>query len=614
MNETKLSFPWPASRFFKIETRIILPFVLGCILLIVLLGALLFYYQKKNTETVSIRNVKSIADQMLALRVYYSDNIVSKALREHTEVTYKYKTVAKSIPLPATFVKEFGAHLTDRFEGIRVELFSDYPFPHRSKPNGLDEFQREALYRLKQNPGNPIYVFKDIDGQPYIRYALADRMQASCVQCHNTHPESPKKDWKVGDVRGVLEVSIPVSKTESGADMILFSTIAILIGLGTIFIVNQTRSKQNEAIILELNSNLEKKVEMRTAELAKSNEDLTQAVEELEKLMRNLKDTQNQLLLSEKLAALGQLAAGITHELNTPLGAISSSSRSILEVVQNELKNIPSLLSNLDEEDTKKFSAILEEALKHVSESAILSNRGIRQELTRRLETAGISNSYRIANLAADLGLHNMGDDLIALIQTPKALEILTAVSSFITIVRVSNVISIATNKASRVVSALKNYLRPSKEEKEGGLESVDLRTEIENILVLYHNKIRYGVEIVKDYRTSKKCLGDADKLNQVWINLLNNGLQSMNYKGKIEISIREEDSWIVVSWTDSGAGIPREIQGKIFDPFFTTKKQGEGMGLGLDICKKIIDNLGGRIEFESSPGRTKFSVWLKSA
>lgn len=101
--------------------------------------------------------------------------------------------------------------------------------------------------------------------------------------------------------------------------------------------------------------------------------------------------------------------------------------------------------------------------------------------------------------------------------------------------------------------------------------------------------------------------------MNQVWINLLNNALQSMNYKGKIEIETREQDSWVVVSWTDSGTGIPEKIQDKIFDPFFTTKKHGEGMGLGLDICKKIIDGFGGKIEFQTAPGRTKFSVWLKA-
>lgn len=86
-----------------------------------------------------------------------------------------------------------------------------------------------------------------------------------------------------------------------------------------------------------------------------------------------------------------------------------------------------------------------------------------------------------------------------------------------------------------------------------------------------------------------------------------------MSYKGKLEIRTELNDSWIVVSFIDSGIRIPKEIEDKIFEPFFTTKKHGEGIGIGLGICKKIITNMGGKIEFESNPGKTRFSVWLKS-
>ncbi|TGK14030.1 HAMP domain-containing protein [Leptospira fletcheri] len=381
--------------------------------------------------------------------------------------------------------------------------------------------------------------------------------------------------------------------------------------------VDVTKNKQAEETILDLNANLEKKIDQRTQELQKSNANLVDAVENLEKLMRELKDAQEQLLLSEKLAALGQLAAGMTHELNTPLGAIVSSNRAILEILQNDLKKLPGVFSDLGGEDLEIFRVLFEESLKDASQSQEIPDRAIRKDLLQSLNEARIKDAETITNLILDAGLYRIGEKtLLDLVKTDKVVPILSAVSTLSTIVRLSQVIKIATGKASHVVLALKNYLNPGALPLEtmGGLLPVDVRSEIETVLTLYHSKIKSGVEIVKNFATEEECIGDADKLNQVWINLLNNGLQSMNYKGRLEIEIREENPWIITSFIDSGEGIPKEIQGKIFDPFFTTKRHGEGIGLGLDICKKIIEKMGGKIEFESVPGRTRFSVWLKSA
>lgn len=375
-----------------------------------------------------------------------------------------------------------------------------------------------------------------------------------------------------------------------------------------------TKSKEAEETILDLNANLERKIDIRTEELSKSNSDLREAVFNLERIMKELQDAQDQLLLSEKLAALGQLAAGMTHELNTPLGAILSSNRAILEILQKELKGIPEILSGFNREESESFNILLEESLKDAFQSEIIPDRSLKKELHRMFKNAGFDDYDDVTSSVLDIGAYRLGERLIDLLKTEKRTNLLATVGSLSTIVRLSNVIAIASGKASHVVEALKNYLNPGGSEQEEGIVAVDIKSEIETILTLYHTKIKYGVEIVKDYKTDGLCLGNGNRLNQVWINLLNNGLQSMNYQGKIEISLEEQHPWIITSFIDSGAGIPDSIKDKIFEPFFTTKKQGEGIGLGLDICKKIIEKMGGRIEFESVPGRTKFSVWLKAA
>jgi serine/threonine protein kinase len=120
------------------------------------------------------------------------------------------------LSIPATFLHDVGAQLTQTSRtGIRVRQYSEYPFPWRTDGGPRDEFEREALSRLRQSKGQEtVHEFTDIDGQRVVRYAQARVMKHSCVECHNTHPESPRKDWQEGDVRGVLVIIRPLGNDE----------------------------------------------------------------------------------------------------------------------------------------------------------------------------------------------------------------------------------------------------------------------------------------------------------------------------------------------------------------------------------------------------------------
>src|SRR5262249_50832786 len=98
----------------------------------------------------------------------------------------------------------------------RVRQYSDYPFPWRTDGGPRDDFERAALQRLRQSKGQEtVHEFTEIDGQRVVRYAQARIMKKPCVECHNTHPQSWRKDWQVGDVRGVLEIIRPLDKEEA---------------------------------------------------------------------------------------------------------------------------------------------------------------------------------------------------------------------------------------------------------------------------------------------------------------------------------------------------------------------------------------------------------------
>jgi signal transduction histidine kinase len=141
--------------------------------------------------------------------------------------------------------------------------------------------------------------------------------------------------------------------------------------------------------------------------------------------------------------------------------------------------------------------------------------------------------------------------------------------------------------------------------------ESLD--NSLDTVLTLYGNQLKAGVEVERDYAPSMPqiyCF--PDELQQVWTNIIHNAIQAMDGVGKVKVETKRQGDWAVVRITDSGPGIPPEVLPRIFQPFFTTKKQGEGSGLGLDICKKIIENKHhGKLEVDTEPGRTTFIVKL---
>src|SRR5262249_10526162 len=139
----------------------------------------------------------------------YSRNVqcVEKA---HFSVNKTVPPTPGTVPLkiPATFLHDVGDQLgrTGR-TGVQGRQYSDYPFPWRTDGGPRDDFERLALLRLRQSKGQEtVHEFTEIGGQRVVRYAQARVMERSCVECHNTHPQSPRKDWQEGDVRGVLEI------------------------------------------------------------------------------------------------------------------------------------------------------------------------------------------------------------------------------------------------------------------------------------------------------------------------------------------------------------------------------------------------------------------------
>jgi signal transduction histidine kinase len=359
----------------------------------------------------------------------------------------------------------------------------------------------------------------------------------------------------------------------------------------------------------KINLNLEDLVNIRTLELIQSNKSLIELNENLERAYNELKNTQDQLITSEKMIILGNLVAGIAHELNTPLGAIISSNNMMKNMIDS-LKTILKHYSKLDEQGQKIFHYLLDIVYRYDRKITDFTEDRNRRKLYHKIFVdCGFKKSELSVEMLIDIGFDKKEAKLKELLNYPDIMKLINDVYSISTYIKSYYIIKIASEKAANVINALKIYSYHNQIKQK---IKTDIIKDIEIILTLYHNKIKYGVEIIRNFNIIPEVEYYSEKLNIVWSNLISNALYAMNYKGVLEINADYMDNIITVSIIDNGPGIPEKLKNQIFKPFFTTKKQGEGTGLGLDITKRILDEIGGKIEFESKPGRTKFTVILK--
>ena len=232
---TSPRFSWP-SKFLgrSLLRQLVLP---TCAFGIIIVLIVSFYTPAAVIDAALDEAViKSLqtADQMRTLRSFYSANVVAKAVKAGGKASATYKASSTEIPVPTTFILDVAeAFSTD---DIKLGLFSPYPWPTRAG-RVLDAFQVEAWDRLRTDPSAKIVRRAFVGGREVLRVAVGDRMDASCVACHNSNPQSPKKDWKVGDVRGLIEIDRPIDQiTESARRLTWRLTVALSLAGVTLFL------------------------------------------------------------------------------------------------------------------------------------------------------------------------------------------------------------------------------------------------------------------------------------------------------------------------------------------------------------------------------------------
>lgn len=334
---------------------------------------------------------------------------------------------------------------------------------------------------------------------------------------------------------------------------------------------------------------------------------------DLQEEMRKVQAAQRQLVETEKMATLGQLAANIAHEINTPLGAIRSSADSSVVTMDEILPHLAEFLKGLSTHHSLAFNTLIEHSTITKSNFSSREKRAIKYSLIEQLEEKHIEEAETIADFIVELEVYQNPEIYQPLLETQNPCYTFKVAHQLSGITKNNKTIKLATDKASKIIFALKNF---SRQDKTGKKTLIDINKTIEDTLILYENQFRNKINLQLDLQEIPKFMGYPDQLVQVWTNLIHNAIQAMKNKGELAISTTlktyNENKMVLITVTDIGTGIPIKIQDKIFEAFFTTKKEGEGSGLGLDITKNIVEKHNGKIWFETEINKgTTFFVEL---
>jgi PAS domain S-box-containing protein len=339
--------------------------------------------------------------------------------------------------------------------------------------------------------------------------------------------------------------------------------------------------------IIEINENLERLVEEKTASYNELNQVMT---------------------YHDKLALIGEITAGITHDLNTPIGAIKVGAESVRFTLESLFKNVIGKSTN--EQLRFACNRAIEENLE-----MFVGGMQMMREKQKVLDYLNekyphLEDANRIASELVKVRiLENDEEAINQILKSPNAFDFIDLIYHIQTIRTFVDTIYEAGEKSAMVIKNMRLFLKDGSELEK---TTINMSESVRTVLNLFNHEIKNKVDLQIDIPLEIEISGYLNKLYQLWSNLIKNALEEIGNSGHLIISAKVENENVVVTFSNTGKMIPLEIQPRIFDKFFTTKSDKNGTGLGLSIVQKVVKDHGAMIKVTSDEQYTSFIVTFK--
>jgi len=431
----------------NLKVKILFPIIISTMIIILALSIVLLKTEKSVLVESGTQMADLVTKQASEMRKIYAGQIMPKIYENGGYDHENWQERKGAVPAAATLVNMVGHNLSNAMPGVTLRLYSEYPFKNRTLQ--LDEFEKKSLIALEKDTTKPYYEIIEKGDETYIKYAISDVMAQGCVNCHNSHPLTNKNDWKVGDFRGAVSATIPLSNLENE----LFSSflslnfiiilLLILLIIFTLFVVNKVSkniSLFQQSLVNFFSYLNREKAELEITEIHSNDEigEMAQLINKniLQTKANNLDDTRviGEIILTTDKIEQGMYSCRInSHTKNPMIETLAITINKMLNVLNKDINNLKNTLNQYANDDFRskvpidsKLKADMLSVMQSVNTLGNSLSNNAKSNLTngKHLESNSSTMKNSVNNLA-----DKSNQQAASLEQTAAAIEEITSIT-----------------------------------------------------------------------------------------------------------------------------------------------------------------------------------------